>query len=292
MLFLFAFDYVSARYIFSDVYFRALTSCWFLEYHAVTDIDGNTVNVPESICASVYMSVHMSPHMDMGGSDHGPDYSDYEYQWTHASVVKAGPPANSNQVVFFEIEPLAGIGGLSVNEVAELVYLNVEAVIETEEDTGDQDVASSTEFRGVLGINTQSGEFLTSGTTSAVIGGNASLDEDASSAPADVVNFGMNNQVRDEFLDSFQIAGGPGFDDETNGPGGNQSSNLYQREINYRELTGRGPVIDSNDALTLNTKLVTADSVVNESGVVRIQAIWDTAEVDDAGRAFSVPDGM
>jgi len=60
--------------------------------------------------------------------------------------------------------------------------------------------------------------------------------------------------------------------------------------MNYREIVGRGPVLDSSDDLTAVYDLEGEDVIVTFLGDISIQLIWDVAEVSDAGRAFSVPD--
>jgi hypothetical protein len=57
----------------------------------------------------------------------------------------------------------------------------------------------------------------------------------------------------------------------------------------WRQVTGRGPVLDSNDDIGVNSRLVVNDSIIGCVGQVRAHLVWDVAEVDDAGRAFSVP---
>jgi len=57
----------------------------------------------------------------------------------------------------------------------------------------------------------------------------------------------------------------------------------------YRSLTNRGPVLDSTDDISVYQSINVGDTITAFSGEVRIHMVWDVAEVDEAGRAFSVP---
>jgi hypothetical protein len=285
MLKFLAFDYIPARYVFPDVYLRAFTSCWFFEYHAASDIDGYHVNLTEPICASVYTSVHMSPELTQGMGS-GVDYSDFQYQQAQFQIFESftGPTDKSNVAGQAKFEPLEGAAGLDNNEVAELVYLQTDVYIEYESEQSDQNVASSTEFRGVVGINLPASpqaelDNRTGGSTTAYEG-------------TDDQFVNSMESVDDRVLENFAVIGSPPFDDETNGGGGNAASNGRLYEKAYRQITGRGPVLDSTDDITINGRLIQDDSILPEVGNVYLSMIWDVAEVSDAGRAFSVPDGM
>jgi hypothetical protein len=184
-----------------------------------------------------------------------------------------------------DIEPLAAAGGLSNNEVAELVYLEVQAILEPETEFADQNVAGNTEVRGVVGINlpkTRSAfpndfPVQSDGT---VIENNGFVDRPNP--------FRASTLTDDAYLQQFQVENVPPFDDETNGPGGGSTDHFYA-EKQYRNLTNRGPVLDSNDDITVLATIVADDYTGPIEAPIRLHMLWDVAETSDAGRKFSVP---
>lgn len=207
--------------------------------------------------------------MDTGEMDYGTDYSDFQYQ--HVTLT----PENSGNFLF-EIEPLQGRAGLDNNEVAELVHLEVQASMEFETESNDQDVGASAELRGTVSINLDRPNGL-NGIGNELI---EQVNETQSGFEA----------VDDRILQLFTARGTPAFDDETNGPGGASHDSGMLYENHYRDVTARGPVLDSTDDVTINGSLITGDTLDGVvRGNVRITMIWDVAEVSDAGRAFSVP---
>ena len=60
---------------------------------------------------------------------------------------------------------------------------------------------------------------------------------------------------------------------------------------NMRNLTGRGPVLDQTDDLTVASRAIASDTVLSPIFRVQVSCIWDVAETSDAGRVFSVPEG-
>jgi len=229
------------------------------------------------------MSVNPS-EMEMGT-----DYSDFEYQQVLIeNIVTPGAENNARIVTSSQIEPLGGIGGLDTNEVAELVYFELQAGLEYEDEDGDQDVGTAAEHRGIFGAN------LTEGGT---LDFNSDEPNIATISDGDVVQeredgsgrVQINEATEDGLFQQYETRGVLPFDDEANGPGGGNANNPVKHEKAYRDLTSRGPVLDSNDDLIVNSVVVAGDTVIPVNGTVRLHLIWDTAEVDDAGRAFSVP---
>lgn len=239
--------------------------------------------------------------MDMDMSTHGgnvaSDYSDYEYQVASAQVIlvenndstgDSSPRASCH----IEFEPLDTAGGLDNNEVAELVYLETQAVLEHEDEPADQDVGTSSEVRGNIGINLPP-------TEGAYVDNNAGSQNTVTGTVVDPVDIAEDNvliegttRVDDRYLQAFKVVGGPPFDDGTSGPGGNNFSTFFRAEKHYRQMVGRGPVVDSTDTITALITTAAEDTVIQIIGDVKIHMIWDVAEVSDAGRAFSVPDGL
>lgn len=223
----------------------------------------------------------------MDGS--GSDYSDYEYQqfdFTHrdSNPVNNGV-SNPNSRTRASFEPLSEVGGLDTNEVAELVYLELYAEVEFEDDLADQDVATSTEMRGSFGVDLDEDDEI--GNLSGKNGEVTSLNNAASTE--DQIAVKVRSFDRDEVLQTYRLTATPPFDDQTNGPGGAAGSTHFYAEKKYRNLTGRGPVLDSADNLTIVNNLITSDTVIACEGAVRGHMVWDVSSVDDAGRRFSVP---
>jgi len=165
--------------------------------------------------------------IDMSGSDGGSvDYSSFEYQQMVAQLElresgdsTGGSNPRAQAVVNFE--PLGDIGGLDQNEIAELAYLETHAVMEIEDESDDQNVATTAEQRGTVGLNLPSD------------GPGASVSPDSTAGtdvPGDVVQvkqidesnveaFGRD-RAEDRIMQVFKSSAALPFDDQTNGPGG------------------------------------------------------------------------
>lgn len=222
----------------------------------------------------------MSVNPDGSG---GVDYSDFEYQQiyhVHNHNSLSGDGAVSK--IQTQTSPLRGIGGLDNNEVAELVYMEVQTFIEHAQGDNDQDVGSETQFSGVVGANLppQASILPNSGT---------SLDGTVIQSNNVTPTIEGSENSEDRVFQPFQMGKSPAFDDQTNGPGGAGSMNTLSLERPWRSLTGRGPVLDSSDDMTIVTNLRQEDEVIEARGNVQVHCVWDIAETSDAGRAFSVP---
>lgn len=226
------------------------------------------------------------PSLDMAKATSGTDYGDFRYQqivYEHANAAEAGGETNPNTTGITNVEPLAGRGGLDTNEVAELVYFTLYAEVEAEYNSGEQALESGTQFRGAFGANIPAD-------VEAMPNPDRAGDE-----PVTVIENKRGEASLDAFSDTndnifalFSLQGGPAF--SANGPGGGQDNGHSFQEKHYRQITGRGPVLDANDNLSVISRLAMENSVIGEQGNVRIECIWDVAETDEAGRAFSVPD--
>lgn len=222
------------------------------------------------------------------GTMDGADYSDYRYQhfdYEHSSQAEADV-TNRRSETFASLEPLSTAGGLDQNEVAELVAYELHATIENEpEEGGDQDVATSIEFRGTFGANLGKNGGIGSSQQGVQVDGEV-IDQRESGVLARF----NNTTVDDRIFQLFRADSGYPSDDQANGPGGNASPTDFYVMKKFRDLTGRGPVLDATDDITLNTTLIAGDLNSGVAGHVRVTLIWDVAEVSDAGRAFSLPD--
>jgi hypothetical protein len=230
----------------------------------------------------------MSVNIDEMGAQ-SMDYGEFRYQQVQAqTTVDPTNETNPSVDTLYTIEPLSRIGGLDPNEVAELVYLEVYADLEFETESESQGVASGAETRGVVGINLpasegafvepQADEFNEGQITEIFRG----LTE------GDVLTK-LEDGTDDKKLQMFRAHGSLPYDNAGTGAGGSGYSNDFYAEKSYRDLTNRGPVLDSNDDVSIAINVNVANTNINVSGVVRVHMVWDVAEVDDAGRAFSVP---
>jgi len=226
--------------------------------------------------------------ISMDGHEAVTDYSDFEFQQAQFEVFgnPDGSNSNTNLQAGIDLEVLEDKGGLDNNEVAELVYLKIVAGIEPEDENGSQGVSSSVELRGTFGIN------LPKSQAGQVGNGTEKLDNDSIYMMRGLTD--TDNRVRhraeNRVLDHFEVRAGLPFDDPGANIAGNYSDTQYRWWINYRDVTGRGPVLDSNDDLTLNQALICSNSVIPVASQVKVSMIWDVAELDDAGRMFSVPE--
>lgn len=209
------------------------------------------------------------------------DYSDFEYQQIYHRHQQDPTGDGANSQVKSDFEVLGGIGGLDNNEVAELVWMEAQVSVQHFQEDADQDVGSETFFEGIVGANLpattallpadgdQTGEIINTNNTSASLNG--------------------SDDSEDRVFAPFAVAKTPAFDDQTNGPGGGGGHSTLVVKRPFRNMVGRGPVLDSSDDLSLLTSLEQDDEIIVGRGKVSLHCIWDVAETSDAGRAFSVP---
>lgn len=221
-----------------------------------------------------------------GDGDGITDYSDFEFQQLQYELTATPDGSNSNVNVQagVDVEPLQGQAGLDNNEVAELVYYSISANIEPEDEEDDQNAATATELRGTFGINLPKSQ-------DGLVGNAPQTEGDVFFSRGATDDSGMDVKVlsEDRILDTFQCRAGLPFDDEANGTGGTFSHDGFYTEKAFRPITGRGPVLDAGDDLTMNQVLVSGDTIIRVSSQVKVQLMWDVSTVDDAGRQFSVP---
>jgi len=233
---------------------------------------------------------HVTGH---DGMEAGPaDYSDFEYQHVNIDNTVEQPINNGNVRVAFgtDFDVLGGLGGLDSNEVAELVYSELQVTLEPEDEGGEQDTATSVETRGIFGANLQPGAgmvidpdvsgFVTEETTPAI---------DPRGVDADSAFSDLTQNTEDGIFQHFQNRAVFPFQGDAGGNGGGAVEAPAVYEKNWRQLTNRGPVLDSNDNLTVNNVVVAGNTQIGFESNVRLHLVWDTATVNDAGRAFSVP---
>lgn len=226
--------------------------------------------------------------MDMsGGMESAIDYSEFEYQQFQIELEGAGDSSNPKVNVdgYYQFDPLQNIGGLNNNEIAELLYQRFTVHVEAEGgQPSDQTRASSGEIRGTFGANLNDGDLLLTATE------NVDAQEATSSA-GQGASFDFKGVTRSDnrIFSLLQSTYSTPFEDGATGTGGSGGQQVVNFERSWRGLTGRGPVLDSTDDLTMNLRLIVNDTVINQTASIRGHLVFDTAEVDDAGREFSVP---
>jgi len=238
------------------------------------------------------MSINMDSMTEHGDTD----YSDYEYQHLDFEHVELGDSNSERGIATASVEPLESRGGLETHQVAELVTQFTTVYVEPDNFGGVFETGNSApgnfEFRGVFGSDLDSSTDLISdqadgGRNTLVSGtGSTELFSEDGAQPQVIVR----GHDKTEVFDHFAAIGTMGFEDETSGAGGGAMAQNYSYKKDYRDDMGRGPILDSTDEIGIVSQLVknnlTADGL---SGHYRTTLVWDTAEVEDAGRKFGVP---
>lgn len=240
--------------------------------------------VPTTEWYNRVMSANMDMDMEMSGD--GPtDYSDFEYQQIRCqNVIPDSASDGTNVLGKVDIDVLEEQGGLSTNEVAELVYIETETYIEQETDSGllGSTSESMCEVRGVVGSDIGEPDlFQSSGEDQQgdIIAGTASGGTQAA----------YQTQSVSSAFHGFAATAGTAFTNDTVGAGGSFSGTPVNKSKNFRDLTNRGPVLGANDNITVIHQF-TSSSVNNQvRSNVRIHLVWDISTVDDASEQFSVP---
>jgi len=235
---------------------------------------------------------HGNPTVEFGEGQTGIDYGDFRTQVvTYENFVDAADPG-ARQGLHVAYEPLQNGGGLQQNEVAELVHMETQAGIEFEYEGNAQkpDGPSNSELRGAIGINLPERSEALPARAGGTQGEGTIIESQNLDRTA--ISDNQNSVVNDQYLQNFQAFAGSAYEDQANGPGGGSAFDGYHGTRHFRNIFGRGPVFDSNDDLTIATRLVSDDTDEGSpvQGVVRTHLIWDIAEVDDSGRRFSVPE--
>jgi len=230
----------------------------------------------------------MSVDMDMDMGHTSADYSDYEYQHFEVLHRDVSGTEENRTTIKFGVEPLETSSGLDVNEVAELVAIRWQAFLGSDgENENNQSSPGTAQFRGIVGANIDSLQDMISPSG----GGSNELDQTPqvlgfeNSEPSATL-FGHD---RSEVFDHFSCDHGIPFADPANGAGGGAAYAPDRNMIHFRELSGRGPVLDANDEIAVISNLNKDGIVADLEATFRATLVWDTATVDDAGAKFSVP---
>lgn len=225
------------------------------------------------------------------------DYSDFQTQMVRAFAFYNPPPDGADQiggiVVEYDVEPLEGIGGLANNEVAELMYLETNAIVDIAEAADAREVQTGhADLSGMVGINlTARQDFVRSST----VDGEATLVDEVNGAVLDTDAFRAPTVTDNDRLQMFEAFAGFGSGDPNGSGQGGYSYTPFQDHKNFRGTHGRGPVLDQTDKISILAEsstpgLANPDSLIEME--VRLTMYWDIAETSDAGRRFSVPSGL
>jgi len=156
------------------------------------------------------------------------DYSDYEFQQLNFQLAydtSSGDSDNPAAAVVQNTDVLGDQGGLSNDEVAELVYSKLVAYIEWDDEVGDQDVATFAEARGVFGTDLQSENLIA---TNQDQDRDPTLEDNTGGATTGFSTF-FKDQASPEIFDFFAVTGTAPFDDTT-GPGGAAGHPVFSSE--------------------------------------------------------------
>lgn len=215
------------------------------------------------------------------------DYSDFRVQSIVLEAVMNTSPAGPESLNQYlaAVEPMAGVGGLANNEVAELVAHRIGITFDSRDnaDAGDQDVGGGFYLEGTFGANADNSDLIPLNLPEA---GALETTSNQGPIPGDT---SLRSTTQGRMFELLQVAASLPFDDGTNGPGGGEAAPLALYERDWRHVTGRGPVLDQTDDVTLAVNATAWDSVIEAAFVVQCHLIWDVAEMSDAGRVFSVP---
>lgn len=216
------------------------------------------------------------------------DYSDYRHQNVNLQYDLPNQETgggNGRAAYSYTFDPLDDVGGLDSNEVAELVYLETIAFIEYEDETADQNVGATENFVGMIGANLSPNNFGERGVTV-----EGEIIESDTTVDTSVLQTTFGDSTTDSSaFQPFKVTDNAPFDDEANGLGGGSGAGLFHAEKAYRDLTGRGPVLDQTDNMEAIGRIISSDSVIEVRGNLNLHMIWDIAEMDESGREFQVP---
>lgn len=188
----------------------------------------------------------------------GVSYSDHEKQIIAANlVVDTGEEADT----FTDIEPV-GERGLDPNEVAELVSLRRIAVI------------AAGESEGALGINSTSEESPTNAPSNLQTGKRLTIESG-------------NLPEEDTFLSSYEAL--ESLDSYVLGQEPQETGRaVTEREVNFQEMYGEGPYVDTNDKLGLHFEAENNSGTKTTYPLI-YELVWRVEESAESIPRFSRP---
>jgi hypothetical protein len=216
------------------------------------------------------------PHVQGHDPEDEIDYSAFEYQ--HIQFVHNADTENQNVTNTLEVSPLADRGGLDNDEVAELVAMRIHVT------------AGPDDLGGILGNDTAEGSYEYRWTFGSDIGREDTLPPSrAFTADADPGNERSTSNTDPAVFEMFDATAIMPFSDTAQGLGGGGTAINERWTVHFRDMVGRGPVLDAADNLNLVYNLIKNNVTANLEGVTRMTLIWDTSTIEGDRRQFSVP---
>lgn len=224
----------------------------------------------------------MSPHVTRSG-DAEVQYTSYRYEHQEFASDFTDQTGAGVGEVHYETEALAERGGLENDEIAELV-----ALWATISFTDDGELISPiiTDMTADFGLNLSELERV--GEQDAVSGtlvtNTAEFDDDAADSTLQ-----LQTVVEPGVLWHVHLDPQGGIKDTGNNTISQGSTVLWQTHRAYRELLGRGPIVDPTDSLDAWVQ-VGVNGLNHEPHVkIRQTLVWDVSTVDARRAEFSLP---
>lgn len=228
----------------------------------------------------------MPGHIDMGGSEHSQSrstYADYELQQIGYETSAIG--SDENVRTFHSHEPVRD-RGLENDEVAELVagVFFAQCSLDDFESNATQKPGSA-EHKGTWGANlnfpeTGAGDWVTEETNptngqniATVSGGSTRFEQDEPGV-----------------FENFLCTAISPHQDTANQQAGGGSAETVQWSMNYRNMFGRGPILDASDELTLGVAVVRNETSFTAEGTFTARLVWDVSTVEDERKEFALPE--
>lgn len=211
----------------------------------------------------------------------GVTYSDHEIQWIRNDMefldsADSGPDTAVTDVAEFPVTAR----GLDNDELAELVYLRASIDLGINS-VGDQTTRNAFEVLSDWGANLSGSEF--------------------SGADPDLENFDVDDSGTDDFrrfFDSSDEVGqwiseamraGIGFRDTANSVGANETTDRVQVEIDFRDIFGSGPFLDSTDDITNRIAFIARNAIDSATLDQRLVLGYNVQTVEGTRAAFGRP---
>lgn len=202
-------------------------------------------------------------------------YADFEHETV--SFNSENPDGGNNQFVAYEIDPLSERGGLESDEIAEVVGMRIYAAIRYDPaNVGDNGAG---EWRGAFGFNLGAEDIPQSAPNGS--GASANNFTDAGSTQEFGTAGGTPIAVVEEdgivftWDVSYAYPGSMGMDSEL---------------LSFRDIYGRGPVLDSTDSLSAVAGHINEDGSVGGSEAnIRAHMVYDVGTVEGVRSRFSLP---
>jgi len=206
--------------------------------------------------------------MTVSRSDDGDaEYTDYEVQnFAYNADLVGGPSDFGEAEARYEV---TGPQGLSHDEVAELAVMTFHATHGVE----DQDTTTDTEpgtsrGRFIIGIDTDRDDSV------AIGGGTPDADAEVTGGGTSggTPDITADHSTNPAVLEEAQLQAMVGFNDTVTGTGGGSSNSQLARIVNFRELFGTGPFLDSTDEMHIASQ-INHDQVSGDTNL-RITGRW------------------